>query len=73
MPIVSQRADLDHRTFRGKWKLLQSHNFDGYMQEIGVGWLTRALVRASNAKLIVDVSEDGTRWTITSRGAFRTW
>ncbi|TKR95785.1 hypothetical protein L596_009909 [Steinernema carpocapsae] len=43
--------------FIGKWKLVDSENFESYLKEIGVGMMTREMLE--NTKLLLEVSIDG--------------
>jgi len=38
--------------FVGKWKLVDSSNFDEYMKEVGVGMMTRVAASALKRELL---------------------
>ena len=57
--------------FVGKWKLVDSSNFDEYMKEVGVGMMTR--VAASALKPVLEFEVNGDHWKMTSTSTFKTW
>ena len=55
--------------FVGKWKLVETLNFNEYMKEVGIGWLTR---QAGNmAKPELEISVQGNHWVMDSRSTFK--
>ena len=60
---------MESQQFVGKWKLVESDNFDAYMKQVGIGWVTR---KAGNmAKPIVDISVQGDHWVMDTRSTFK--
>ncbi|KAK0424615.1 hypothetical protein QR680_008752 [Steinernema hermaphroditum] len=55
--------------FQGKWQLVESENFDGYMKEVGVGLLTRTA--AANLKPLLEVTVDGDKWKLHQTSTFK--
>ncbi|PAA52375.1 hypothetical protein BOX15_Mlig022500g1 [Macrostomum lignano] len=55
--------------FAGKWKLVDSENFDEYMKALGVGLVMRTA--GSTAKPVQEISEAGGRWTIKTTSTFK--
>lgn len=56
--------------FIGKWNLVQSENFDGYLKHIGVGMVLRTL--AKTLKPVLDIRVENGHWKITSTSTFKT-
>uniref|UniRef100_A0A914X5D2 Cytosolic fatty-acid binding proteins domain-containing protein n=1 Tax=Plectus sambesii TaxID=2011161 RepID=A0A914X5D2_9BILA len=56
--------------FVGKWKLVESENFDEYMKAIGVGLMTRKL--GASVKPVMDVTVNNGKWSIVSVSTFKT-
>ncbi|CAJ0569992.1 unnamed protein product, partial [Mesorhabditis spiculigera] len=54
----------------GKWNFVSGENFDEYMKECGVSFLTRKV--AVNLKPVLDIVIEGNNWTITSTSTFKT-
>ena len=46
----------------GTWDLVESENFDEYMKELGVGFVTRKA--AANIKPTVTITNDGNKWCL---------
>jgi len=55
--------------FVGKWKLVDSKNFDEYMKTVGVGWLTRTAGALAKPELTIAVKDD--HWVMDSRSTFK--
>ncbi|CAK9304252.1 unnamed protein product [Gordionus sp. m RMFG-2023] len=53
----------------GKYQLISSKNFDEYMQELGVGLLTRKMADA--AKPVTTIEVNGDEWTIKTDMLFK--
>jgi fatty acid-binding protein 3 len=56
--------------FVGKWKLVESENFDEYMKAVGVGLMTRKL--GATVKPVMTVTVNGSHWSIVSESTFKT-
>lgn len=56
--------------FVGKWKLVESENFDEYMKAVGVGLMTRKLGGA--AKPVMDITITDGKWRFHSVSTFKT-
>lgn len=56
--------------FVGHWNFLDSENFDEYLKEAGVGFMTRKV--ASTLKPTLDFEVNGDHWKITSTSTFKT-
>ncbi|KAI3422142.1 hypothetical protein GPALN_012675 [Globodera pallida] len=57
--------------FVGKWNLESSENFDDYMKQAGVGFVTRKAAGA--LKPVLDLEVNGDHWKMTSTSTFTTW
>ncbi|CAM5109022.1 unnamed protein product [Natator depressus] len=44
--------------FLGAWKLISSENFDSYMKELGVGFITRKLGSLDKPSMIISINGD---------------
>lgn len=55
--------------FIGRWKLVQTENFDEYMKEIGVGLITRKA--AAHLKPILEIRLDGETWNFDQFSTFK--
>ena len=53
----------------GRWDLAGSENFEEYMSEIGVGWLTRKI--GASAKPTNIITKDGDKWVIRTESTFK--
>ncbi|XP_078664924.1 fatty acid-binding protein-like isoform X2 [Branchiostoma floridae x Branchiostoma belcheri] len=52
--------------FNGKWKLVDSDNFDAYLQAVGVNFMIRQLAKAATPRQ--EVQQNGDNFVITSSG-----
>ncbi|KAL3082237.1 hypothetical protein niasHT_036721 [Heterodera trifolii] len=59
--------------FVGKWSLESSENFDDFMKEVGVNFLTRKAAGCVKPVLEFEVSNAGEHWKMTSTSTFTTW
>ncbi|KAL3102804.1 hypothetical protein niasHT_021471 [Heterodera trifolii] len=59
--------------FVGKWNLESSENFDEFMKEVGVSFLTRKAAGCVKPVLEFAVSNAGGHWRMTSTSTFTTW
>ncbi|KAL3101808.1 hypothetical protein niasHS_003217 [Heterodera schachtii] len=59
--------------FVGKWNLASSENFDEFMKEVGVSFLTRKAAGCVKPMLEFVVSNAGAHWRMTSTSTFTTW
>ncbi|KAL3123733.1 hypothetical protein niasHT_006068 [Heterodera trifolii] len=59
--------------FVGKWNLESSENFDDFMKEVGVNFLTRKAAGCVKPVLEFEVSNAGEHWKMTSTSTFTTW
>ncbi|TKR94166.1 hypothetical protein L596_008490 [Steinernema carpocapsae] len=50
--------------FLGKWQVVESENFDDYMKEVGVGFVTRKA--AGSLKPVMEVTIDNGKWKMYS-------
>uniref|UniRef100_A0A1I8IW94 FABP domain-containing protein n=1 Tax=Macrostomum lignano TaxID=282301 RepID=A0A1I8IW94_9PLAT len=66
---VKKSKDMSAGGFAGKWKLVDSENFDEYMKALGVGLVMRTA--GSTAKPVQEISEAGGRWTIKTTSTFK--
>ena len=57
--------------FVGKWKLVESQNFDEYMKEVGVGLMKRTA--AAHLKPVLSFEVTGDHWKMVSESTFTTW
>ncbi|KAL7073564.1 hypothetical protein ACQ4LE_007294 [Meloidogyne hapla] len=57
--------------FVGKWKLIDSDNFNDYLKEVGVGMITRTA--ATGIKPVLEFEVNGDNWKMTSTSTFTTW
>lgn len=58
--------------FVGRWKLVESENFDEYMQAVGVGSTVRQSATPAKPTLTISVDANG-RWRYHSESAFKTF
>ncbi|TKR72093.1 hypothetical protein L596_019606 [Steinernema carpocapsae] len=54
----------------GKWHFVSSDNFDSYLKQVGVGFITRML--AAKLKPVLEFKKDGEKWTMISTSTFKT-
>ncbi|KAL7073401.1 hypothetical protein ACQ4LE_007402 [Meloidogyne hapla] len=57
--------------FVGKWKLCESNNFDEYLKQVGVSFLTRTAAKA--IKPVLEFEVNGNHWKMTSTSTLTTW
>ncbi|KAJ7304215.1 hypothetical protein JRQ81_011750 [Phrynocephalus forsythii] len=55
--------------FAGVWNLVESHGFDDYMKEIGVGFATRQIANLTKPTTIIEV--DGDKITVKTQSTFK--
>lgn len=56
--------------FVGHWNFAESDNFDSYLKEAGVGFMTRKM--ATSLKPTLDFEVNGDHWKIVSTSTFKT-
>jgi len=56
--------------FVGKWHMTKSENFDAFLAELDIGWLTRKVAATSHPT--VTISQDGDKITIKTESALKT-
>ncbi|XP_044290735.1 fatty acid-binding protein, heart [Varanus komodoensis] len=55
--------------FVGVWNLVESHNFDGYMKALEVGFATRQIANLTKPTTIIEY--DGGQMTIKTQSTFK--
>ncbi|XP_061552504.1 fatty acid-binding protein, brain-like [Phycodurus eques] len=55
--------------FCAKWKLVDSHNFDEYMNVLGVGFATRQVGNVTKPTVVI--SQDGDKVVVNTLSTFR--
>ncbi|CAI5453742.1 unnamed protein product [Caenorhabditis angaria] len=55
--------------FVGRWKLVESENFEEYMKEVGIGFITRKAV--ANLKPILEIKVEGDVWHYNHYSTFK--
>lgn len=55
--------------FVGRWKLVESENFEDYLKEVGVGLLLRKAACA--AKPTLEIKVNGNKWHVNQLSTFK--
>lgn len=69
-PVSDNAEPVDEKIFLGKFELESSENFDEFLSELGVGYLTRAV--ATRAKSQYEITKNGEYYTLKTHSPFRT-
>lgn len=62
-------ASLDTSPLIGTWELIESTNFDEYMEALGVNWFTR--IAANAASSTVTILKNGDKWQLKLDSTFK--